>query len=360
MKNLLVVLSLFVCTASAQNITDSLLLHYPMDANANDVSGNNFHGTVNGATLVSDRFGNPNAAYYFDGVNDYIDFPVTSTLKPSYPLTISCWINLDLLLSPLNIIINTDYIVNDYFGIGMAVDDVGNLQISINGGNGFCNPGNRITFKSTNATVVPGVWYHIVGVIHSATNMDLYIDCIDAQAVYHSGTGPTTIAYTNYAPGNLGRNDGAGSPMYLQGSMDDFRYWNRALSQVEILSLCDSAAVAVSSWDCVNGTCIDLGNASGAYADSASCQLECIMPPSTWDCVNNVCVDPGNGTGQYNSLLSCQAICKPTVVNGVAINKEKVLLKIVNILGEEVSIKEKGLLFYIYDDGTVEKKTRIE
>ena len=45
---------------------------WPFSGNANDVSGNGNNGTVNGATLTTDRFGNPNAAYSFDGINDYI------------------------------------------------------------------------------------------------------------------------------------------------------------------------------------------------------------------------------------------------------------------------------------------------
>ena len=39
---------------------------------------------------------------------------------------------------------------------------------------------------------------------------------------------------------------------------------------------------------------------------------------------------------------------------------EKQLLKIVDILGKESSPNKKGLLFYIYSDGTVEKKLIIE
>lgn len=48
-----------------------LVLHYPMDGNANDASGNNNHGIVTAATLVPDRFGNADSAYGFSG-SDYI------------------------------------------------------------------------------------------------------------------------------------------------------------------------------------------------------------------------------------------------------------------------------------------------
>jgi hypothetical protein len=42
---------------------------------ARDETGNGNNGTVYGAVLAADRFGNLNSAYSFDGVNDYISIP---------------------------------------------------------------------------------------------------------------------------------------------------------------------------------------------------------------------------------------------------------------------------------------------
>ncbi len=47
--------------------------YYPFNGNAEDVSGNGFHGIVHGPVLTEDRFGNPNSAYLFD--NNYIETP---------------------------------------------------------------------------------------------------------------------------------------------------------------------------------------------------------------------------------------------------------------------------------------------
>jgi hypothetical protein len=54
---------------SAENV----IAYYPFNGNANDESGNEHHGAVNGATLAPDRFGKSDGAYVFDGVDDYID-----------------------------------------------------------------------------------------------------------------------------------------------------------------------------------------------------------------------------------------------------------------------------------------------
>lgn len=55
-------------------LTNGLVAYYPFNGNANDESGNGNNGTVNGATLASDRFGNIYKAYSFTG----------STIVPSY------------------------------------------------------------------------------------------------------------------------------------------------------------------------------------------------------------------------------------------------------------------------------------
>ena len=52
--------------------TSGLVGWWPFNGNANDESGNGNNGMVNGATLTSDRFGNTNSAYNFNGMNDFI------------------------------------------------------------------------------------------------------------------------------------------------------------------------------------------------------------------------------------------------------------------------------------------------
>ncbi len=53
-------------------ITNGLVAAYEFSGNADDSSGNGNHGVVNGATLTADRFGNPNSAYSFDGISDFV------------------------------------------------------------------------------------------------------------------------------------------------------------------------------------------------------------------------------------------------------------------------------------------------
>jgi len=65
--------------------------------------------------------------------------------------------------------------------------------------------------------------------------------------------------------------------------------------------------------------------------------------------VNNS-IDP-----QHYFSLDCNA----TAINETS-QQQKQLLKIVDILGKERKSNKKGLLFYIYSDGTVEKRIVME
>ena len=74
--------------------TNGLVGYWPFNGNANDESGNGNNGTVNGAILTTDRNGNANSAYNFDGNNftriSVLDSP---NLNLTNDFTISSWIN---------------------------------------------------------------------------------------------------------------------------------------------------------------------------------------------------------------------------------------------------------------------------
>jgi len=56
-------------TQARDSFANSLVTYYPFNGRANNESGNRNIGTVCGAVLTADRFGNPNRAYAFDGVS---------------------------------------------------------------------------------------------------------------------------------------------------------------------------------------------------------------------------------------------------------------------------------------------------
>ena len=66
--SILFVIAVLVFTngIASADLNDGLVAYYPFNGNANDESGNGYNGTVYGATLTYDRFGNPNSAYSFN------------------------------------------------------------------------------------------------------------------------------------------------------------------------------------------------------------------------------------------------------------------------------------------------------
>ena len=72
-------------------LTNGLVAYYPFNGNANDATGNGNNGTVHGAVLTTNRFGDVNSAYLFDGNSAYIE--TARPLPDMQSATFSVWIN---------------------------------------------------------------------------------------------------------------------------------------------------------------------------------------------------------------------------------------------------------------------------
>lgn len=91
----LLILFGLILNINAQIPTNGLVGYWPFNGNSNDVSGNNLNGVVNGAVITSDRFGNENSAYAFDG-NSYIEIAPSPSINTANldAVSISIWGNL--------------------------------------------------------------------------------------------------------------------------------------------------------------------------------------------------------------------------------------------------------------------------
>ena len=223
--------------AFSQSLTDSLKAYYPFNGNANDASGYLHNGTVVGATLTADRFGNPNSAYTFDG-NDEIDIIPTAHLMPTtFPVSIAAWVKFTSSINPLSVFTTDNDDGNNYgYWMNFGAYLTGNMQPAISFGNGgYCTSSSRRT-KLGNSSVNDNQWHLLVGVVRGPTDMDVYVDCQNDAGVY-SGTGGAIA----YAPNNhltkIGFHHCTGQYHYFIGAIDEVRFYNRELSAADVAAL---------------------------------------------------------------------------------------------------------------------------
>ncbi len=206
--------------------TTGLVGFWPFCGNANDESGNANNGTVNGATLTTDRNGIANSAYYFSSTNcaTRIDAQVNTTSIQT-GLTISTWISktAEGCQSPR------------IFEFRVAADGPGEAQW----GWPFPNSANMIYMGSTTSTgfvcsygvpiVSNNIWTHLV-YTNDGTTGKFYQDGVLKGTVSSTGN-PILSGNAAFGRMNHPANDA------FNGKLDDIGIWNRALTSCEVQQL---------------------------------------------------------------------------------------------------------------------------
>lgn len=225
----------------AQIPTSGLVAYYPFNGNANDSSGNGHNGVVkNGVTLTTDRFGNPNSAYYFSGINNGNNY-IKINLGNQKSLTASLWINSDTCVNWYPQILSVDSGATRMEFLNQSGNHPSYISAGIVGLIGSY-PDNvetphPVSFKA---------WHHIVVTHdHSQGIHCIYVD--NQLVVSKATTGYLNmpvgiICIGNTYDGLAGDQNGG-----YKGKLDDIRFYNRALSQAEVTALFnEGAGVAIS------------------------------------------------------------------------------------------------------------------
>ncbi|MCP4814328.1 MAG: hypothetical protein GY888_17605, partial [Planctomycetaceae bacterium] len=209
-------------------LTNGLVAYYPFNGNANDESGNGNNGTVNGASLVTDRGGRTNSAYSFDGTDDFIEIADSPELNFAESMSISFWLKPDSWGERAD---DTPGIISkmlDNNSEGYVIYHDGNYKEKLN----FRSVGDD--YNVTGSKAVSGQWDHWT------------VSC-DAGRVTWYRNGTEDAAYndvntdlSNSASLFLGYTErwrSWGFPAYFSGAMDDVRIYNRALSEEEVTAV---------------------------------------------------------------------------------------------------------------------------
>jgi hypothetical protein len=237
MKKLIVILvsiySVFTTNLMAQvpNYvpTNGLVGWWPFNGNANDQSGNGNNGTVNGATLSTDRSGNVNSAYYFGGNGKYIDLGSAGLTSNPDTCSFSVWTLLDSLYVGL-------------FGQTSVIMTKRHLDagpswttIQVNSGsfvNVCIDRPSTIDNLPYNKKTVRGQWVNII-VLKERNRYSLYVNGLFYKdtLISYNHVGSSSNMYVGHS--------GAWNTFYY-GKIDDIGIWNRALTQQEITNLYNS------------------------------------------------------------------------------------------------------------------------
>ncbi len=215
-----------VAAENPQDISDGLVAYYKFDGNANDASGYENHGTVYGASPSQDRFGQANSAYYFDGVDDYIDIGNDASLKMTDGLTIATWLRVDS-LSPWYQNVISDHAPNEpTVGSGKILRFTYNrLQFHVGGIYGY---GTAIYVEYPYTNDMVGQWQHVVGT-YDRSMVKFYLNgVLVASRAY---TEPLAVNPNPLLIGKSGFED------HLQGAVDELRIYNRAITEAEVQQL---------------------------------------------------------------------------------------------------------------------------
>lgn len=239
--------------------TNGLMGWWPFNGNANDESGNGNNGTVSGATLTTDRFGNSNSAYNFDGIDDIINLPLNSgQVANSTQFSIQFWITPDSIINtPQTVFANWHSSPNS--PNGTPVSFYTGFYDNNSGYNIFTGYVNSLGVGS-NLNMNYSNWNHILIVYDG--NQAL---AQNRQKVYYNGflqannfncqncsSNIPQIIGNVYNHTTIGaRYAGAQNTLIekFKGKIDEIGIWNRTLTQQEITDLFNSI-------NCYNNTAI--------------------------------------------------------------------------------------------------------
>lgn len=223
-------------------INDKELIAYWRFDDGTGLLASDSSGSGNAGTLVAGGGSGPNwvagqvgSGLDFEGDGDRVTVGNQNAFM-QLPLTLVGWAKLDVLPSVIGsvepIMIKADGTNNSWsFSVGSSPTAPNRPFFTIFETN--------ITKKAVTAdnSISTGAWWHQAGTVDSLGNMKLYINGV-AQCPaggWPCNTGPTlAINNTNLAIG-IGAIASGGEP--TDGTLDDLRIYNRALSQAEIAAI---------------------------------------------------------------------------------------------------------------------------
>ena len=198
----------------------------------NDMSTNSNNGTITNMSTSTDAVsGIIGQALDFDGDNNYVDVPDSASLRVADgDFSVSFWLKRDAISSVIENLVGTENGVSNYLGWSIRLGGSDTISFYVNDGAGQKLAGGG-------EVLVVNEWYHFVGVVDSGNTIYYYLNGTLQDSTSLAGE---TAFEKNYGL-DIG-NIESGSNRYFNGSIDEVRMYNRALSASEITELYNQGA----------------------------------------------------------------------------------------------------------------------
>jgi len=154
------------------DLTTGLVGYWPLDGNAEDLSGNGNDGTiVENVVPVTDRFGAADSAMNFPGnTNSYIDLGQPPVLLIKGAMTVAAWVRAETMLQNGRVVAKQGPTSGRSWSIqlessgGFARFDVG------------VSPTERIRADSDALSFGSDEWFHMAGVFRPGQTVEMYLN----------------------------------------------------------------------------------------------------------------------------------------------------------------------------------------
>jgi len=275
--------------ATTGTISSGLVAYWKFDegtgTTAADSSGNGNTGTLaNGPVWTSGIAGN---ALYFDGIDDSVTILDSNTLNPSSSFTVSAWVNPATTFTDFRSILVKNYRYYLYSSVaGYCGDGIPLGGFSEVTNNTVCQP----------APLAANTWTHLSLTYDSSTLM-LYRNGVAVATAAASETPSPTTGNLQIGASQYGE--------YFQGLIDEVRIYNRALTNIEIQTIYQQAAVTLPFDYAISNSGDRSVNAGSSVTDTISATLVSGASQTVSYSVSGL---PSGATGTFSSA-SCTPAC---------------------------------------------------
>jgi len=216
----------FVLLITLQSFTE-MVAHFPLDGCLNDISGNGHICKVSGAELTTDKSGNQNSAYRFDGIDDNIIGNANTNFELT-ERTLSVWV---MSLSKGNQSIVGYLNKEGHQGYMLGIRGDGTFTCFEDNFNSNDTTGEWEHAYSDKPYAGDEAWHFLVGLRRNDTTY-LYVD-------NKRQTGIAVLSPTFTLNSNIMVGQAKTDILFhnFKGKIDDIRFYDRALSDSELTTL---------------------------------------------------------------------------------------------------------------------------